>query len=189
LFETLELCRAHARLAQARSAASQGDAVQAHTLRVQVTELAQTHRSRRDRGGPQASDDARLALRLLERALARDAWVFDFERAELRPPGGEPIELGSRPQLLRVVRALVEARLSAPGEALDQERLTAVGWPGERMQPAAAANRVKVTLSTLRSAGLRDLLVRREGGYLLDPSVPLVAQGSTQSAELPERKR
>lgn len=189
LFETLELCRAHATLALARNLAGRGDAAQSHALRAEVTALSQAHRERASRATPQLSDDARLALRLLEAALGRDAWVFDMQRAELRPPEGEPIELETRPQLLRVVRALVEARLATPGEALNQEQLTAVGWPGERMQPAAAANRVKVALSTLRSAGLRELLVRRAGGYLLDPNVPLVAHGAPQDAEVPERRR
>jgi hypothetical protein len=36
-----------------------------------------------------------------------------------------------------------------------------------------ARNRLHVSLSTLRSLGLRDLLLARGAGYALDPEVPL----------------
>ena len=51
--------------------------------------------------------------------------------------------------------------------------LVAKGWPGERMLPAAARNRLHVTLTTLRKLGLRELLQANEGGYLLDPALPV----------------
>lgn len=185
LLEALELNRAHLTLLSARAL----DASAAQAARTSVIELAQESRERKSRAAPELSDDARLSLRLLEAALGREAWLFDFEHAELRPPGLPAIELKKRPQLLRIVRALVEARLSGPGLALTQEQLLEAGWPGERMQPAAAANRVKVALSTLRSAGLRDLLLRAESGHLLDPNVPIVAPGLDQSSPDAARKR
>ncbi|MDB4932591.1 MAG: Signal transduction response regulator, partial [Myxococcaceae bacterium] len=49
-------------------------------------------------------------------------------------------------------------------------------WPGERVLPEAGAERVYTAVRTLRTMGLRGLLVRRDGGYALDPAVPL-AQG------------
>jgi hypothetical protein len=189
LLEALELNRAHLTLLAARKAGAAGDDTRAEQARASVVLLAQQSRERASRAAPELSDDARLSLRLLEAALGRGAWHFDLERGELRPPALGPIELKKRPQLLRVVRALVEARLADPGTALSQEALVEAGWPGERMQPAAAANRVKVALSTLRSAGLRDLLLRTEAGHLLDPKVPIAAPGLDHRAPAAARNR
>ena len=49
----------------------------------------------------------------------------------------------------------------------------AVGWPGEQPTADSGAERVYTAIRTLRAFGLRDLLRQQDGGYLLDPSVPL----------------
>lgn len=54
------------------------------------------------------------------------------------------------------------------------EDLVSAGWPGERVLPKAGATRVYTALSTLRRLGMREVLVRRSGGYMLDPDVPLL---------------
>jgi hypothetical protein len=131
-----------------------------------------------DSGELAHSDDARFALRLLERALRSQAWVFDLTRGALTPPGEAAIDLRTRPQLLRIARALAEQRVAAPGAALSQEALLALGWPGEKMTADAAANRMKVALSTLRKLGLRALIQRTDAGYLLDPLLPLVIEAA-----------
>ena len=38
----------------------------------------------------------------------------------------------------------------------------------------AGASRVYVALGTLRKLGLRDVILSRDGGYLLDPRVKIV---------------
>ncbi len=48
------------------------------------------------------------------------------------------------------------------------------GWPRERVGHLAAKNRVHVAVSTLRKLGLRDVLLSRDDGWLLDPHVALV---------------
>jgi len=53
------------------------------------------------------------------------------------------------------------------------EGLLEKGWPGERVHPEAGADRVYMALSTLRKLGLREVLVSRDDGYLLDPRVPV----------------
>jgi hypothetical protein len=73
-----------------------------------------------------------------------------------------------------MVDCLAEERLRAPGHTLPLARLFESGWPGERALPAAADRRVYTALWTLRKLGLRELLIRREDGYLFDPGVPLV---------------
>jgi hypothetical protein len=62
-------------------------------------------------------------------------------------------------------------RLDAPGEALTLETLLETGWPGQRVHPQAGASRVYNALTELRKLGLRDVLISRDDGYLLDPNV------------------
>ncbi len=87
--------------------------------------------------------------------------------------GGRRVELGRRPSLRRVLAHLVAQRASAPGAAASVEALLAAGWPGERVLPEAGAERVYTAVRTLRAMGLATVLVRRDGGYALDPAVPL----------------
>ena len=66
-----------------------------------------------------------------------------------------------------------DERLAAPGRALDVDALFAAGWPGEKAHPDSSTSRVYVAISTLRKAGLKDVLLRRDDGYLFDPDVAL----------------
>lgn len=117
------------------------------------------------------SDDARFALRMLRRALPADALEVGEGALWFRVPGREAVSLTSRPTLARVLEALVLARLSRPGAPLAWDELLAAGWPEEKVLPAAAQNRVRVALSTLRTLGLRSLLVTENGGHRLDERV------------------
>ena len=45
------------------------------------------------------------------------------------------------------------------------------GWPGERILPSAARNRIHVMVARMREAGLRDALIADDSGYFLDPSL------------------
>jgi len=47
------------------------------------------------------------------------------------------------------------------------------GWPGERIAPKAAADRVYAAVGALRKLGLGSVLVRLDGGYALSPEVPI----------------
>jgi predicted ATPase len=176
LLEALELHRGFLALAASDRAQSRGEAAASHAEHSSALELARRARLRLDSGELAHSDDARFALRLLERALRSEAWVFDLTRGALSPPGEAAIDLSARPQLLRIARALAEQRVAAPGVALSQDALSALGWPGEKMTADAATNRMKVALSTLRKLGLRALIQRTEAGYLLDPLLPLVIE-------------
>ena len=68
------------------------------------------------------------------------------------------------------------ANLRQLGQPVSVESLLEAGWPGERVQVEAGLNRVHVALSTLRGIGLRDVLVNRDHGYLLDPDVRIVVE-------------
>jgi tetratricopeptide (TPR) repeat protein len=123
------------------------------------------------------NDDARFALRLLRRALPADALEVGQGARWFAVPGRERVSLESRATLARVLEALVAARLERPGAALAWDALLAAGWPGEKVMPAAAQNRVRVALSTLRTLGLRTLLVTDPSGHRLDERVPVVRAG------------
>lgn len=84
--------------------------------------------------------------------------------------GSELVDLRRRKLLVRLLRALALARTATPATAVSIEELIATAWPNEQMRTDSAQNRLAVALSTLRGLGLRDVLVRQPGGYLLDPS-------------------
>lgn len=73
----------------------------------------------------------------------------------------------------RILLALATARSEAPGAALSWEKLVSAGWPSEHPKVDAAKNRVYGAIAGLRSLGLRDLLLSRDEGYLLDPAVSI----------------
>jgi hypothetical protein len=84
------------------------------------------------------------------------------------------VDIGTRGAPRRVLQLLADRRLEAPGQAITLDEVFAAGWPGQRVHPEACASRVYVALSMLRRMGLRGVLIRRDDGYLLDPSVPCV---------------
>jgi tetratricopeptide (TPR) repeat protein len=88
-------------------------------------------------------------------------------------PSGEATPLEHRPSLQGVLRALVRARLERPGMPIDRDELRRAGWGDERMLEAAAAQRIRTALATLRRAGLRDLLRTEPAGWFLAPDAPL----------------
>jgi predicted ATPase len=126
--------------------------------------------------------DVRLALRLAGLAAAPptsgpgeapSGLVMTRDGAAFRAPGARTADLGRRLAQRRLLQRLVAERERVPGRPLSVEVLFEAGWPGDRSRRTAALNRVHVALATLRGLGLRSLLLRRGGGYLLDPEVPV----------------
>lgn len=123
--------------------------------------------------------DATLLLRKVARAAVASAsdvppssaFVVGPEGRSLRAPGAEPVNLGRRGALRRVLLALAETRLSSPGAALSVDTLLEAGWPGEKMGYEAGVARVYTTIQRLRGLGLQAILLTRDDGYLLDASV------------------
>lgn len=133
---------------------------------------------------PWRNDDVRLALRLLlartrsEAIVPAEALLVRDEGRSFRLPGARAaVDLSRRVPLHRILHALAKLRIDAPGEPLSMDEIVRAGWPGERMSGAAAANRVRVALATLRKLGLREAIVTGQGGYLLDPAVSVVLDG------------
>ncbi len=127
-------------------------------------------------------DDPQLFARLV--AADRPAPVGRAPMRALRIDRTGAIQLGDamldltrRLPLRRIVVALAERRIAAPGEAVSLAALVEAGWPGEKIRSDAAVNRVHVALSTLRRLGLRDVIVSGEHGYMVDPTLPVDIQG------------
>ncbi len=125
------------------------------------------------------SDDLRFARRALLRALPPERFVFDAGGQGFVAPDGTRIDLTRRPTLARVLDALVAKRLAAPGVPATLDELVGAGWPGERVLPLAAQNRLRVAVTTLRNMGLRQVLAFRDGGHLLDPAVPAILRAGS----------
>jgi hypothetical protein len=81
------------------------------------------------------------------------------------------VNLGRRGALRRILDHLVERRIEAPDRGISVAEMLEAGWPGERMQWEAGVARVYTTVQRLRALGLSDILVTRDDGYLIDPTV------------------
>lgn len=135
-------------------------------------------------GDPSAadrSDDVRLGLRILERGLravdrgasAAPELLLTPEARWIRPPGGAWHDLRDRQAVRRLVLRLVEQQRAHPGRGLSLAALQEAGWPGERILPRAAKNRIYVAMNQLRKLGLKDALRKSAEGYYLDPALPV----------------
>ena len=155
-----------------RAFAVAAEATEAHEAAAALA----VHRAHLDLGAPfPAPPDTRghvgWALRLLRRHRearhpAPGTLVLGGERAFV---AGEAacIDLASAPG--RILRALAEGDRE---EGLSHAALVAVGWPGERVQPKAGLNRLRVAVAKLRRAGFSSIETK-SGGYRLPPSVPV----------------
>ncbi|MGE0321975.1 MAG: NB-ARC domain-containing protein [Polyangiaceae bacterium] len=151
------------------------------TGRTDLVELA----SALSRGGPSPFAAERslreLDLRVLERCASRrqtqslrsepESWLVARDGSWFRPPGGDQVALGKRKSLGAILAALAEAREQSSG--CSRAQLIEAGWPGERILEAAATQRLRVALSTLRKLGLEPLIRTLDDGYALGSDVPV----------------
>jgi predicted ATPase/Tfp pilus assembly protein PilF len=107
--------------------------------------------------------DARVALRLLSTSMARPTTkvIIGEDARWFRIGEGERVDLSKRRAPRLILKKLAEGRV------LTLDEVIAAGWPGERIQPDAAAARAYTAIKTLRELGLGDHLERRDDGYLL----------------------
>jgi predicted ATPase len=177
---------AEAAFAEAQRRLAHADDVAAIT----VLTLARAHR------GPSAAAPAiaaarpladrsaavRIALRCLDRAALAptsaappppdDALLIGPSGQWFRAPHAARIALDRRRPLALLLDRLARERLDRPGAPLAWDALLDAAWPGERVQAAAGAHRVRVAVSTLRKLGLKDAIRTVEEGYLLAPETP-----------------
>ncbi len=183
----VEVYVAHVDVAEGRRAAECGDisgiaarlrAAQRVAGRVSTLTLADAGRQRL----ADVSADARVALQLLQRALDSSGLSLEAENpgGESLPTlevaqgarwfkldDGEAVSLAQRAVLRRVLWAICQRQMQAPGQAVPTAEVVAAAWPGERMAPRVGASRLYVAVGELRKVGLREALHNVTGGYYL----------------------
>ncbi|MFO0602678.1 MAG: tetratricopeptide repeat protein [Polyangiales bacterium] len=139
------------------------------------------------------SAELRIALRLLSGFDGDELLRPSEERARPKalvasrmglwfvPPDAAEVSLRTRSTLSVLLRRLGEERLARPGVSLSPESLIADMWPGEKIIPKAARNRLHVAVRTLRTMGLGTVLRSSPEGYHLDPTVPFQFVGEAPS--------
>ncbi len=117
-----------------------------------------------------SSSEVRRALRFTRAGAARPFRVQADAKLVVTPEARR-VDLSRRRALRLVVVALLEARQRAPGHALSVDAVATAGWPGERLRPTAAEQRVYTAIWALRRDLFGEALLRRDDGYLLRPDV------------------
>lgn len=122
------------------------------------------------------SDEARLVVRLLERSAGEPgaALLVGAAGAWFRVPGHERVEVARYGAAARILLQLARTAESQPGHANSADTLIDAGWPGERILPSAAKNRLGVALARLRKLGLRSQIQKTRDGWRLDPDWAVV---------------
>ena len=108
--------------------------------------------------------------------------VVDAEGSWLRTPSGDVVKLASGGALRAIVRRLAHDRIRYPGRPITLGALVRAGWPDETILPAAAKNRLHVTIARLRRSGLEGILLHDDDGYFLDPSIATRLATTTERA-------
>ncbi len=135
-----------------------------------------------------APEEVVTGLEMLKSSVGR--WLAGASGAVSAPahgrwlvtPGGKHIDLARRPTLRKLVAALVDCRITRPGEAIPASELIAAGWPDDPADHEAAMNRLRVALCRLRQLGLENAIVTTGAGWMLDPETPCIREGSPPSA-------
>jgi len=110
-----------------------------------------------------------------------DALELGPEAEWFRIGAAPAVDIARRGVLKRVLLALVDAHLSAPRRSLSTEELVQNVWPGDRSAHVSARNRLYFAINALREIGLRDLIVRVDGGYALTDRAVVRAQPNARS--------
>lgn len=173
--ETLTLARSFTRVAEAHHAWLGNRAISLDDVHAAIAIARDGSPSLVNR-----SDDARLLVRRLEHEIAvltkgcktdMGAFVVGPEAKWFRCPESEWQDISSRRELRLILLRLVRERRAQPGHALTLEELRLAAWPDDLSSQDAASNRTYVLLTKLRKLGLQKLLLREDGGYVLDPGV------------------
>ncbi|MFO0565687.1 MAG: tetratricopeptide repeat protein [Polyangiaceae bacterium] len=127
------------------------------------------------------SADVRLLLRYARGQLLPPTAETPESLVQIGPrarwfqaPGAAIVSLRRKQRLRRLLAALAEQRVNAPGRVLSRDALFAAVWPGEKIGVESAHNRLYVAIATLRRLGLAGVLHTQTDGYLLDAAATWV---------------
>jgi hypothetical protein len=122
-----------------------------------------------------------LVLDRLQRALAQaiaprstDPLIVRNGGRQVVLPCGRALDFRRSPVSRGIVTALAEAHRDRPGKPITTEQLIAATWPGERLIPHSARNRLWVAISRLRQLGLEGTLLHEQEGYLFPTELEVV---------------
>jgi hypothetical protein len=153
------------------AAKEHGDLAHAARLLERAVAIA---REAKNAGAEALALEELAACRVPEREPPRG--IVLFRRARKLAVGRTEVDLSRRGPLWQIVVALARQRAERPDEALDRAALLEAGWPGERIHPDAALNRLYVAIATLRRLGLRDVVLNRSDGYFVDGNVAVTTR-------------
>lgn len=134
-----------------------------------------------------ASGEARLAVQMLEQQAARpgEALLVGPDGTWFAAPGAPRVPVARYTAASQILAHLAAAAERQPGAFCPAGPLIAAGWPGEKISPEAARNRLAVALARLRKLGLRRLLQRGSEGWRLDPDFSVLLLQSALSPDEP----
>jgi tetratricopeptide (TPR) repeat protein len=124
-----------------------------------------------------AVEEIRFARRIVAAISARrgsrgtktsDTVVVANDGTWVRLTDGHVVRLARSRALAAVVQRLALEHARHPGRPVAPSALVRAAWPDERILPAAARNRLHVTIARLRRLGLGTLIVHDPEGYLFD---------------------
>jgi hypothetical protein len=91
----------------------------------------------------------------------------------IRMPSGTTLRLARSRLCRKAVAALVEQRVRAPGCPIPSRTLASALWKGTKRYDDETRKRLREVMRRLRLAGLDEILIRLDAGYLLNPTIPV----------------
>ncbi len=130
--------------------------------------------------------EVRHGHRLVRRAVAMLASMRSLPRvlevdasySWITPPHSERVDLTSRAQLRVLMRHLVAMHANGGHESLGVDTAMELFWAAERIDISVAKNRLRVAIATLRTSGLKGVIVTDGDRYRLASDVRVVVANS-----------
>ncbi|MBL8678508.1 MAG: hypothetical protein JNK05_05060 [Myxococcales bacterium] len=152
-----------------------------HAKHRRAERLVASARARREAHAERESIDLRIAARVVDQWIAREATAAPSDGALVVALDGSWFALAGAPRVSlarhraaqRLLRALAIQRVEHPGKGLSHATLVSRGWPGQRILESAAALRLRKAIEQLRRAGLASVLETQPGAYALSEAIPV----------------
>lgn len=112
-----------------------------------------------------------LGRRVTPQAHGQILRISEDGRSFFAPGTDAAVDFTRRGALRLILVGLAAKRLAEPGQGMSLDEVVALGWPGERVTPEAAASRVYTAIRTLRGFGLEPFLLTSDEGYFLSPEL------------------